>query len=204
MSFDYSRTWSSWNPWSAIPAEYNLGEALTRGQVQAGYGSQIAIHWENAAGTCRSLTYDELDAATSRVASSLVGLGIKHGDRVFLRLPNIPEFYIAALAVAKLGAVFIPSSTQFRASEVEYRLNDSGAAAAITTSSLVDAIDEAAANTPELKRIIVVPYPDRSPVGREHVDFNRLVGDGSESFAAAQTRNDDTAFIAYTSGTTGS
>src|SRR4029079_18099920 len=111
-------------------------------------------------------------------------------------------FYIAALAVAKLGAVFIPSSTQFRASEVEYRLKDSGAVAAITTNSLVDAIDEAAANVADLKRIIVVPYPDRSPVGHGHIDFNQLVDEGNEAFATAPTRNDDTAFIAYTSGTT--
>ncbi len=203
MSFEYSRIWSNWNPWSGIPAQYNLGEALTRGQVQAGHGQRVAIHWENAASDRRALTYSQLDAATSRLASSLVRLGIKPGDRVFLRLPNIPEFYVAALAVAKLGAVFIPSSTQFRASEVEYRLNDSGAVAAVTTSSLVDAIDEAAAKTPELKWIIVVPYPEESPVGGGHIDFNQLVSDGSESFATAPTRNDDTAFIAYTSGTTG-
>jgi acyl-coenzyme A synthetase/AMP-(fatty) acid ligase len=203
MSFDYSQVWSKWDPWSSIPTEYNLGEALTRGQIRAGRGGSVALHWENAAGASRSLTYNDLDAATSRLASSLARLGVKCGDRVFLRLPNIPEFYVAALAVAKLGAVFIPSSTQFRASEVEYRLKDSGAVAAITTSGLVDAIDEAAANTPELKRIIVVPYPEPSTVSREHIDFNRLVGEGSEEFAAARTRNDDTAFIAYTSGTTG-
>ena len=89
-----------------------------------------------------------MDAASSRLASSLARLGMNRGDRVFLRLPNIPEFYIAALAVAKLGGVFIPSSTQFRASEVEYRLKDSGAVAAITTSGLVDVIDLAAANAP--------------------------------------------------------
>jgi benzoate-CoA ligase family protein len=203
MNFDYSDVWSNWDPWRSIPAEYNLGEGLTRGQVRAGRGEKVVIRWENAAGACRSMTYRELDHATSRLASSLARLGVKFGDRVFLRLPNISEFYVAALAVAKLGAVFIPSSTQFRSHEVEYRLNDSGAVAAITTSGLVDAIDEAAANAPELKRIIVVPYPEPSPVGQDHIDFNRLVSEGNEDFAAARTRNDDTAFIAYTSGTTG-
>ena len=68
------------------------------------------------------------------MASSLAGLGVRRGDRVFLRLPNVPEFYIAALAIAKLGGVFIPSSTQFRTGEVEYRLKDSGAVAAISRS----------------------------------------------------------------------
>ncbi|HEY3963222.1 MAG TPA: AMP-binding protein [Planctomycetaceae bacterium] len=208
MSFDYSRVWSNWDPWRSIPAEYNLGEALTRGQVQADRGDVVALHWENAAGASRAWTYRQLDVATSRLASSLARLGLKFGDRVFLRLPNIPEFYIAALAVAKLGAVFIPSSTQFRASEVEYRLKDSGAVAAISTSGLVDAIDEAAANCPELKRIIVVAYPEPSPAGAAlvsaaHIDFHQLVSAGNEAFDTVPTRHDDVAFIAYTSGTTG-
>jgi acyl-coenzyme A synthetase/AMP-(fatty) acid ligase len=203
MSFDDTNVESSWNPWSSIPAEFNLGVALTRGQVVAGHGESVAIHWENAAHASRSLTYQELDAASSRLASSLLRLGLKRGDRVFLRLPNIPEFYIAALAVAKLGGVFIPSSTQFRSSEVEYRLRDSGAVAAISTSGLVDVIDEASAETSELKHIIVVPYPEQVAPGARHIAFGKLVEEGTEAFAPAQTRNDDIAFIAYTSGTTG-
>src|SRR3954468_6907824 len=157
MSFDDPHAGSDWDPWSSIPPEFNLGEALTRAQVEAGRGGKLAILWENAGQGSRSLSYAELDAASSRLASSLAGLGVRRGDRVFLRLPNIPEFYVAALAIAKLGGVFIPSSTQFRASEVAYRLKDSGAVAAITTSGLLDVVDEAAAGSPELKRIVVVP-----------------------------------------------
>jgi acetyl-CoA synthetase len=203
MCFDDSQVESNWNPWSLIPPEFNLGEALTRAQVEASRGGKVAILWENAAQASRSLSYSELDAVTSRLASSLAGLGVKRGDRVFLRLPNIPEFYIAALAVAKLGGVFIPSSTQFRASEVAYRLKDSGAVAAITTSALLDVIDETTADIQELKRIIVVPYPEPATLGDKHVEFGKLVSEGSEAFASAPTRNDDIAFIAYTSGTTG-
>src|SRR5262249_33051335 len=144
----------------------------------------------------------ERDAVTCRLASALAGLRVRRGDRVFLRLPNIPEFYVAALAVAKLGGVFIPSSTQFREREVAYRLKDSGAIAAITTSGLLDVIDEAAASSPELKRIVVVPYPEPMTLDHQHIEFGKLVGEGSEAFAAAPTRSDDIAFIAYTSGTT--
>lgn len=193
---------SGWNPWRSIPREFNLGEALTSAQVDAGRGEKLAILWENAAHASRSLSYAELDAMSSRLASSLAGQGVQRGDRVFLRLPNIPEFYIAALAVAKLGGVFIPSSTQFRASEVMYRLNDSGAVAAVTTSGLVDVVDEAAASCPQLKRIIVVAYPEPVAPGRNHIAFDKLVSEGSEAFTPAPTRSDDIAFIAYTSGTT--
>src|SRR5947199_9906831 len=102
MCFGDPQVGSEWNPWSLIPPEFNLGEALTRAQVEAGRGGKAAILWENAAQASRSLTYSELDAVTNRLASSLAGLGVQRGDRVFLRLPNIPEFYIAAVAIAKL------------------------------------------------------------------------------------------------------
>jgi benzoate-CoA ligase family protein len=203
ISSAFSSVDSSWDPWRGIPEEFNLGRALTRGQVEEGRGGNAAILWENAAHASRCLTYAQLDAATSRLASSLARLGIKRGDRVFLRLPNIPEFYIAALAVARLGGVFIPSSTQFRSSEVNYRLKDSGAAAVITTSALVDVIDEAAADVPELKHIIVVAYPESKACTGLHIEFDKLVNQGTEALAPAPTRSDDIAFIAYTSGTTG-
>jgi acyl-coenzyme A synthetase/AMP-(fatty) acid ligase len=205
MAFDYNQIWSSWDPWARIPAEYNLGDALTGGEVRAGRGETLALLWENASGVARSFTYRQLDALSSRLASSLARHGVKRGDRVFLRLPNVPEFYIAALGIAKLGGVFIPSSTQFRTSEVEYRLRDSGAVAAITTTSLVGVIDHASGACPELKQIVVVDYPAGESGGpaAAHLQFQKLVDEGSETFPAAATRNDDMAFIAYTSGTTG-
>src|SRR5262249_9671198 len=153
VSDDYSTLWSSWDPWRSIPAEYNLGVGLTHEQVRRGHGSKAALLWENAAGESRTLSYAQLDALSNRFAAALDHLGIKRGERVFLRLPNVPEFYIASLAIAKLGAVFIPSSTQFRSAEVAYRLKDAGCVAAITTKGLVEAIDQAGSDCPELRHV---------------------------------------------------
>lgn len=148
MSRKYQSLHRSWDPWASIPEMYNMGDALSGHQVRQGHGERIALHWENAIGDHRSVSYRQLDQLSNRLAVALRRLGVQRGDRVFLRLPNIPEFYVSALAIAKMGAVFIPSSTQFRASEVEYRLNDSAATAVITTAGLLDAVEEVAANTP--------------------------------------------------------
>lgn len=203
MSFDYQQLCSSWDPWSFIPAEYNLGVALTHEQVRAGHGNTPALHWENAAGASRTLTYAELDVLSNRLAWSLGRLGVGRGERVFLRLPNVPEFYLAALAVAKLGAVFIPSSTQFRPAEVGYRLRDSGAVAALTTTGLAEAIDQVRGECPMLKHVVTLPYPEPEAPRGEHIDLRRLLEEGKETFVPAATRSDDVAFLAYTSGTTG-
>ena len=127
-AWDYQDLWQNTDPWAAIPARYNLGAALTHGNVEAGRGERVCLFWENSDGLTRQFTYAEMDDASNRFASALARLGVRRGDRVLLRLPNLPEFYIAALGVAKLGGVFIPSSTQFRAAEIEYRLRDSAAA----------------------------------------------------------------------------
>ncbi|MDW8223639.1 MAG: AMP-binding protein [Gemmatales bacterium] len=200
----YEEIWRAWNPWQFIPERYNLGVHLTRGQVERGLGDKRALLWENAQGDTAQYTYAELDALSNRLASALARLGVRRGDRVLLRLPNIPEFYIAALAIAKLGGVFIPTSTQFRRDEIAYRLRDTEAVAAITTTHLLPALEEAANDCPSLRHIIVSAYPDRSQTVPEHYgDFWRLVAAGDENFVPADTRHDDLAFIAYTSGTTG-
>ena len=101
---DYQRLCRETDPWASIPARYNLGHALTRGNVDAGLGSKICLRWENSRGETRRFTYAEMDEASSRLASALARKGVKPDDRVLLRLPNLPEFYVAALGIAKLGA----------------------------------------------------------------------------------------------------
>lgn len=199
---DYQTLWNNADPWAGIPPRYNLGAALTRGNVEAGRGQRVCLSWENSAGQRRQFTYAELDDLSSRFAAALAKLGVERGDRVLLRLPNLPEFYIAALGVAKLGGVFIPSSTQFRAAEIEYRLRDSGAAAVVTTPGLAAEVEAAAAGAPDLKHLIAVAYDGESPAAGQ-LDFWRLVEQGSPEFTPADTASDDVAFIAYTSGTTG-
>ena len=54
MVLDYEQLCRTWNPWSFIPADYNLGTALTYAQVQHGRGDKIALLWENASGQTRS------------------------------------------------------------------------------------------------------------------------------------------------------
>jgi acetyl-CoA synthetase len=205
MSLDYGSLSKNWDPWAHIPERYNLGVALTAGNVAAGRGDRPVLHWSNQAGATRSLTYGELDRLSDRLAVSLQRLGVNFGDRVFLRLPNIPEFYIAALGIAKAGGVFIPSSTQFRVSEIEYRLRDSAAVAVITTSELLPEVEAACRGYDGLKHVIVVSYPHPDQRSAPHLDFSELIADDvtTEAWHPADTRHDDLGFIAYTSGTTG-
>jgi long-chain acyl-CoA synthetase len=78
-----------------------------------------------------NLRYHEIQKDASRLAHVLYNSGVRQSDRVFLLLPNIPQFVIAYYAVMKLGAVAVPASPLDTASEIRHKIKDSGAKAAV-------------------------------------------------------------------------
>ena len=64
------------------------------------------------------LTFAELDAAARRAARGLSELGVGHGDRVALWLPNTPAYLVLWLGAARLGAITVAVNTRFRAIDV--------------------------------------------------------------------------------------
>ena len=75
-------------------------------------GDVAAQDPEAVAITCghRSITRDELDRQSNRLARRYQQLGVGHGDFVTIGLPNSIEFYLACFAAWKLGAVPQPVS----------------------------------------------------------------------------------------------
>lgn len=82
------------------------------------------------------LSWRELHHAASKCAAGLARRGVKPGDRVALYLGNSPEFVIAALGCAWLGAVLVPISERARGLELEHALGDSGAVAIVCADAL--------------------------------------------------------------------
>lgn len=75
--------------------------------------------------TTQTLTWYELKEQTDRVAIGLATCEIKGGDPVALLLPNCPSFVIGFLALARLGAIAIPLSTELKAEEIRSALQAS-------------------------------------------------------------------------------
>ena len=57
------------------------------------------------------VTYAEADEITGRLASGFKGKGIDKGDRVCIYMANVPELILIALALNKLGAIWVPIQT---------------------------------------------------------------------------------------------
>ena len=67
------------------------------------------VAYEN--GTDAKLSFRELSRRSNQIANYFRKLGVGRGDRVLVMLGNIPELWETALALIKLGAVIIPTTT---------------------------------------------------------------------------------------------
>ena len=116
-----------------------------------------------------------------------------------LRMPNCPEFIITWLACQKLGVVTVSTMPLLRARELAYIAEDAGTRVAVVASGLREELERARPAAPTLERLVVVgeARPRRHARGRRSSDGQ------SERFPATDTRADDVAMIAYTSGSTG-
>jgi len=194
--FDYKKEASSWK-WD-IPEKYNIGYDCVDKHADGKNKDKVALLWENEKGDTEKYTFGDLKKLSNKFGNILRDLGFKKGDRFLIRLPNIPAFQISFIGGVKVGAVPIPSSVMFRSHEVEYRINDSGSKAVITTSKYVKAVQEIKNKCPTLEHIIVVDKAESS-----ELSYTGLMDDASEELILEDTSRDDMAFFCYTSGTTG-
>lgn len=89
----------------------------------------------------QSWTYGELARRSDQVARWLRGLGIAEGDHVIVMLNNTIELWELLLALLKIRAVAIPTSTLLAASDLAYRVEHGQARAVVAPTSLSARVD---------------------------------------------------------------
>ncbi len=87
----------------------------------------IALH-----GPDGELSYARLNTLANQLAHELITRGVGPGRIVALSLPRSPEIVLAALAVAKAGAAFLPVDPEYPAERIEFMLADSQPLVTIT------------------------------------------------------------------------
>src|SRR5512139_3277766 len=71
-----------------------------------------------------TLTYAELEQDATRMANTLLGWGVRSGDRVAFCLEKSLFFVVAHLASLKIGAISVPLNPGFKKEELTYLLGD--------------------------------------------------------------------------------
>jgi acyl-CoA synthetase (AMP-forming)/AMP-acid ligase II len=147
-----------------------------------------------------SVTYAALLERTGKLAGHLVDNGIALNDTVAIFLPNSVAWIESCFAIARAGAVSVPISYDSTETEIAYRLNDANCKAVITTAERGDLFARLKASAPNLKTLIVT---DRGACDVPALRYADLVTSPPKSAPRDPTSLHDTAFILYTSGTTG-
>ncbi|MGW0053650.1 acyl-CoA synthetase [Nocardia nova] len=143
----------------------------------------------------RAYTYRELDAAVTRAAAHLLGLGLAAGDRVAAYGTNSDAYVIGFLACARAGLVHVPVNYALKGGELSYLVSQSGARAVLADPALIGTLDQVRG---ELTAVdYVVPLRDADGSLREVADAADEVSDFSSRASAT-----DLAQLLYTSGTT--
>jgi long-chain acyl-CoA synthetase len=85
------------------------------------YPTQTAVLFQGS-----SLKYHQLKERVDRLAGALVHLGLEHGDRVCLYLPNCVEYLLMYWAVLKAGGAVVPTSILRKGEGLMHEVGSSG------------------------------------------------------------------------------
>jgi long-chain acyl-CoA synthetase len=152
----------------------------------------------------RRFTYGEHDRLARVLAASLASLGVARGDRVALVSANVPEWVITWWACAVLGATLVPLNAWWKAEELEFGLDDSGAKVLIGDARRIALLRDRLGARPALEHVYVIDGPGDGPGDDVVRPFSELVADaGDPGIPDSPIDEDDVLAILYTSGTTG-
>ncbi len=148
--------------------------------------------------TVNSYTFADLADLAHRTAHLLRSQGIGKGDHVFVQLPRVVEWYAVLLGCFQIGAIPMPGTTQLMPKDQSYRINQSGAVAAVCDEPGAARLAEVLDECPSVTALFVVGA-DRTG----WTTFDAALDTMPPGPAPVEkTRSDDPLLLYFTSGTT--
>lgn len=161
----------------------------------------------------RDISYQQLDTLANQLANVLLQLGVNKHDVVGFHMPNIPQYVIALLAVAKIGCTGSGISPMLVPSELAYQINDANISVMISLDTLANSHVAAMFDRPSCLNTLLVAggadYLAPSQLDLPTLDGVQVMGlkalmDAADThFQQREVHWNDTFLIQYTGGTTG-
>ncbi|MDO4280923.1 MAG: AMP-binding protein, partial [Peptococcaceae bacterium] len=181
------------------PDNFNFGYDVVDA-IAAHTPAARALVWCNTEDEEHIFTFADISRASNRAANVFLAAGIGRGDRVILALKRHYEYWMAAIALHKIGAVMIPVTHMLTTDDLVYRIQASGAKAIFCTAQngVPERVRAAVAQSGATCRLW-------STVGELEgfADFGAAMKAASEELARQETRATDPMVIYFTSGTSG-
>ena len=161
-----------------------------------------ALQWAHMDGRERAFTFAEIARLSKQAANLFVRLGIQKGDKVMLVLRRHYTFWIAIMALCRIGAVAVPATHLLTKKDIVYRANCAGIKMVVTSAEgcFAASCEEALSECPTVEKLLIV---DGAREG--WLDFEGLLAGESGEFPrpAEPLRHDDIMLLYFTSGTSG-
>jgi len=135
--------------------------------------------------------YDQLDAASARIAHALIHAGCTPGDRVAAQVDKCWEALALYLACLRAGLVYLPLNTGYQKGELAYFFDDAEPRVIVCRPESAETVS---AIRPQ--STVLTLGPGTGSLLERAVDEPRR-------FFTVESKPDDLAAIVYTSGTTG-
>ncbi|WP_449537258.1 acyl-CoA synthetase MbcS [Ferdinandcohnia sp. Marseille-Q9671] len=175
------------------PARYNLVQEIEKYTKDP---NKVALKWEDEQGNQKEITYVDLFNNVNRIGNTFQKHGLTKGDTVLVIIPRLVEAYMVYLGALKAGLVVIPSSEMLRAKDLQYRIVHGDVKAIISYFPYCD----------QFSGIDNIEHINKFVVGEKTegwISLDQEMTEQSDEFLTVETGKDDTAFLSYTSGTTG-
>src|SRR5262245_65697842 len=108
----------------------------------------------------RSLSFEECDRQSNRLANAFLSAGIVAGDRIALFTPNCPEYELAFYAASKAGAIACPVNPSCRELELTRQPDDLGVTMVLTHELLLPIVLGSQPQSPIAPRVVVLAHPE--------------------------------------------
>lgn len=179
----------------AYPDRMNAGVELLDHMCETGFGDNPVLHYGDT-----TWTYNDLRDIADRIAQVLVeDHGLVPGNRVLLRSANNPMLVACWCAVLKAGGICVTTMQLLRARELVYIIDKAEIRHALCDMSLAEEMEETCRRKPEITDTLYF-----TATGDGDATLDQAATRKSGEFENCNTAADDTALIAFTSGTTGS
>ncbi len=181
------------------PDNFNFGYDVVD-EYAAVSPDKRAMVWCNVENEEHIFTFLDVKRYSNKMANVFREYGIGRGDRVMLVLKRHYEYWFAAVALHKLGAVMIPATHMLTVDDFVYRINASGVKAIVCTAQ-----DDVPST---IKRAL--RKSEKTPVlwcvQKDVEGFFNLTSQmetAGDAFDRVETSAADPMMLYFTSGTTG-
>ncbi|MFL6225377.1 MAG: acyl-CoA synthetase, partial [Actinomycetes bacterium] len=192
-----------------VPEVYNSARDVVDARAAAEPDTLARLAVGPDGGDARRFSFADLAASSDRAARFLADQGVGKGDRVFVMLPRIPDWYDVILGCIKLGAIPMPATTLLTPRDIAYRVTSAEASAVVVDAEGTTKVNQIGADCPSLRTRVFLAgggyggLPDEASgeAGGWLSWADGLAAAGEGPPEAEPTRSDDPMLLYFTSGT---